>query len=110
MKLLIDELKKKAYSENSLLWSRIAKDLEKPTRQRREVNLSRINMHAKDNEIIVVPGKVLATGELSQKLTIAAWRFSKQAVEKIERAKSKAVSISELMNDNIKGKGVRIIG
>ncbi len=110
LKGLIEELRKKAYSGNAMLWKRIASDLEKPTRQRRCVNLSRINRHTKTGEIIIVPGKVLSAGNLDKSITIAAWQFSRQAVEKIARANAKAVSIAELMSTNPDGKNVRIIG
>ncbi len=110
LKSLIDELRKKAYSENIMLWRRIAEDLSKPTRQRRAVNLSRINRYTKADETVIVPGKVLSSGELDHSITIAAWQFSGQAREKIEGNKSKALSINELMKENIKGKKIRIIG
>ncbi len=93
-----------------MFWNRIASDLEKPTRQRRAVNLSKINRFTKENEIIVVPGKVLSSGELNHKLTIAAWQFSQKALEKINKKNAKAMTIQELMKTNIKEKRVRIIG
>ncbi|MCP3686220.1 MAG: 50S ribosomal protein L18e [bacterium] len=110
LKSLIDELKKKSFADNSLIWKRIAKDLEKPTRNRRAVNLSRINRFTKKDETIVVPGKVLAAGELDHSLTIAAWQFSQQAIDKITKANAKALSINDIMKQDIKGKKVRILG
>ena len=107
---LIGELKKKAYSENIPIFARIAEDLEKPTRQRREVNLSKIDRYAKKGELIIVPGKVLATGELSQSMTIAAWKFSQQALDKIYKANAKAITINELLKSGVKEAPVRIIG
>lgn len=107
---LITELKKKASVDGTVFWKRIATDLEKPTRQRRVVNLSRIDRHTKQGEIIVVPGKVLSDGELNHSLTIAAWQFSQKALDKINDKKAKAITIQELMKTNIKGKRVRIIG
>ncbi|MDP7115849.1 MAG: 50S ribosomal protein L18e, partial [Candidatus Woesearchaeota archaeon] len=64
MKTLIVELLKKASTDKIPLWKRVASDLSKPTRQRRIVNLSRINRFTKENETIVVPGKVLGDGLL----------------------------------------------
>ena len=107
---LITELKKKSSVDGVLFWKRIASDLEKPSRQRRVVNLSRINRNTKQGEIIVVPGKVLSDGELNHSITIAAWQFSKKALDKISEKKAKAISIHDLMKTNIKGKRVRIIG
>ena len=92
------------------MWKRVAHDLVKTGKNRRIVNLTRINRHTKENETIVVPGKVLGDGVLDHTLTIAAHSFSSHALEKIAEAKAKAISIEELMKEDIKGKRVRIIG
>ena len=107
---LIAKLNELARKENVRLWSRIAFELERPTRQRRIVNVSVLERYAKDGEFIVVPGKVLATGDLSHKLNVAAFRFSGTAVEKIAQAKGSCISIEELMKKNPKAKGIRIMG
>ena len=52
----------KAKSLDCKLWKRIAQDLSKSTRQRRIVNLYKINKFSKDGETILVPGKVLSVG------------------------------------------------
>jgi len=107
---LIQELKKKSIEEKVKIWKRIASDLEKPTRNRRIVNLSKIDKYTKNDEIIIVPGKVLGSGDLNKKLTIAAYAFSEQALDKIKSNDSKALHIEELMKNNPKGSKVRIIG
>ena len=107
---LLVELKDKGHKDNSPLLLRLENDLKKPTRQRRVVNLSKINRYTKDGETIVVPGKVLAAGELDHTVTIAAWKFSQQALDKIQKSKSKAIQISELMKEEIKGKKIRVFG
>ncbi|MBI4438611.1 50S ribosomal protein L18e [Candidatus Woesearchaeota archaeon] len=107
---LVSELKRVCYSSNSAFWRRIASDLERPSRNRRSVNLSRINRYTEEGETIIVPGKVLSSGMLDKKITIAAWQFSRQAVEKIGRCNSRAISIHELLKSNPEGKDVRIIG
>jgi large subunit ribosomal protein L18e len=78
-------LRKKAHQEQSNLWLRVAENLEKPTRSRVIVNISRIERNANDGETIVVPGKVLGTGELTKKVTIIAWQFSDDARMKISK-------------------------
>ncbi len=106
---LIQELKKLSSESNTSLWKRIALDLEKPTRQRRIVNISRINRYTKENENIIVPGKVLGSGILEHPVMVAAWQFSGQAKEKINKI-GKAIPIQDLMKQDIKGKRLRIIG
>ena len=107
---LVAELKKRSNDQKVNIWKRVANDLEKPTRKRRVVNLSRINRYTKENEIIIVPGKILGAGILEHKLTISAFQFSDGAKEKIEKAGSKIIPLLELSKDNPTGKGVRIIG
>ena len=109
LKGLIQELRKKAHEHGANIWKRLAEDLEKPTRQRRIVNLYKINKHTKDNETVVVPGKVLAVGELDHNVTVAAFTFSGAALDKINK-KGKAISINELIQEDPKGKRIRIMG
>jgi large subunit ribosomal protein L18e len=106
---LIRKLREESY-KGSAIWKKVADDLNVPTRERKIVNLSRINRFASENEVIVVPGKVLAAGELGCKVTIAASRFSEGSIEKIKSSGSSAMSIEELMKKNPSGKGIRIIG
>ena len=110
MKALIQELRKESSTQKTKLWKRIADDLEKPTRQRRAVNISRINRHTKENETIIVPGKVLGTGTLKHAVVIAAWQFSEGAKKRIEDAKGKCLSIPDLLKQKPKASDVRIIG
>jgi len=106
---LIAQLKKTSIEQDVGLWKRLAADLEKPTKQRRVVNLSRIEKCSKDNEVVVVPGKVLSMGELNKKVTVAAFNFSAEAYQKINKV-GKAMTIDELVKKNPKGSNVKIIG
>ena len=106
---LIEELKEKAREHDSSIWRRVAYDLEKPSRNRRVVNLSRINRYSSENEVVVVPGKVLSSGELDHSVTVAAFDFSDSAVSKISKI-GKVMKISELIQESPKGKKIRIIG
>ena len=108
--LLIQLLRKESSTQKADLWKRIADDLEKPTRQRREVNLSRISRFTKPQETIIVPGKVLGSGALAHSITIAAFAFSGSSQQKITEAKGKLLTIQELVKQNPKGKNVRILG
>jgi len=103
---LIRELKKLSNKEKVNIWKRVAKELERPTRKQREVNIWKINKVTKDNDTIIVPGKVLGEGELDHKVSVAAYQFSEGAKAKI----SNNMLIEELMQKNPKGSKVRIIG
>ena len=107
---LIGELKKRSNEQSVNLWKRVALDLERPTRNRRAVNLSRINRYTKENEVVVVPGKVLGSGMLDHKLTISAYQFSEQAKDKLEKNGSQIVNLLDLSKEKPNGKKIRIIG
>lgn len=107
---LIAELKKIAYQNKVPLWKRVAQDLELPTRKYREVNLTRINQVTEEGETIVIPGKVLGNGNLDHKVTIAAYSFSKGALERINEIDAKAVLLHDFIKQDIKGKRVKLIG
>lgn len=106
---LIDDLRKKSFETNSKFLKDISEKLNKPRRQRVEVNLSHIDKYAKKDETIIVPGVVLGFGELTKPLTISAWKFTHSARAKIEQSKCKVLSIQELVDKNPKGTKVRIM-
>ena len=110
VQILIGALRKESTTSKSALWDRIADDLEKPTRSRREVNLSKLARYTKPNETIVVPGKVLGAGAINHSLVVAALGFSTPARVQIEKTAGRAITIQELLKQNPKGKDIRIIG
>jgi len=107
---LIESLRKESSTQKAGLWNRIAEDLTMATRKRRIVNLSRLERFTKPNETIIVPGKVLGSGMLGHSIIVAALSFSTGARERIEQAKGKCITITELLKQNPKGKDIRIIG
>jgi len=90
------------------IWKKVSKKLSGPRRERIEANLYRINKKTKENDVIVVPGKVLGVGEIDHKLTIACLNCSKTARKKIESSGSKLLSIEELFEQNPEGKEVKV--
>ena len=107
---LIHELKKQANENDAPIWKDIALRLEKPSKNWPEVNLDRISKYTHEKETALIPGKVLSNGDLTKKVSIAAWSFSENSQEKIKKAGGKSISIEELMKNNPKGKDIRILG
>ena len=89
-------------------WLAVANLLLKPRRKKVAVNLTKINKLTKANDSVIVPGKVLSSGELEHNVTIAAFSSSKETQEKI-KAKGKLITIEELLKQNPQGKNVKII-
>ncbi|MEE2812312.1 MAG: 50S ribosomal protein L18e [Candidatus Thermoplasmatota archaeon] len=107
---LIGDLKAQTRSNGAALWRDVAQRLEKSRSNWAEPNLSRLSRYAADEKIILVPGKLLGSGNVEGKHTVAAYSVSNSARAKIEEAGGKVVSIQDLMNENPKGKGVYILG
>jgi len=106
---LIDDLLKASAENNAKVWKDIAERLAKPLRNYAEVNIGKIDRYLKENEIAVVPGKVLGGGDLTKPVIVAAWRFSESARRKIESTGGRALSIRDLIKENPSGKNIRII-
>jgi len=105
---LIRELKKKSIDEKANIWKSIALHLESPKQNRKTVNLYKIDKFSNGKEIIVVPGKVLGTGDVTKKINVYAFKFSQSALEKINK-NGKAGHIIDLIKDKTKPSQIRII-
>jgi len=107
---LIRFLKKESRENDAKIWRDVAKYLAKPRRKRITVNVSRLNRYTEKKETVVVPGKVLSTGNIDHPITVAAFAFSEKAKEKIKAAKGKPLSLLQLVKKNPKGSNIKIIG
>ena len=105
---LILTLKERANGNSAPIWKDIAKRLEVPSRNYAAVNISKINRHTADDDVLLIPGKVLGAGLLDHPVTVAALTFSESAAEKITEAGGKCLSLEEMMETNPKGSGIRI--
>ena len=90
-------------------WLDVASILSGSKKNRANINLEKINKEAKENETIVVPGKVLSVGEINKQIKIAAINFSAKAKEKLLKSKSEVFSILEEIKKNPEAKEVKIL-
>ncbi len=106
---LITELREKGFKEKSGFLLKIAEELARPSRSRAGVNLSKLEAACNAKEEAIIPGKLLADGNLTKALTIACLGSSEAAGKKVESAGGKIISIGQLVEKNPKGTGVRIV-
>ncbi len=83
---LIQSLYDKSMDSKSALWKDLAKRFESPRQNWAEINIKRLNWLTKKDETIVVPGKVLALGELDHKVDVYVFSASDNVKAKIEKA------------------------
>ncbi len=106
----ISQLKAKSRETGSALWRDVALRLSRSRSNWAQPNLSRMTRYAPEGAIIVVPGKLLGSGEVSGSPTVAAYSVSSSARDKIEQAGGKVMNLNELMDSNPDVKEVFILG
>jgi len=109
LRMVVSELRRISRKNKAAIWEKVAEFLCKPRRSRIEINVGQIERHAAKGDVIAVPGRVLGSGAIESKVTIAAHRFTNQAKQKIEKAGGKCLSLLELAEKYPKGSGVRIM-
>ncbi|WP_335998734.1 50S ribosomal protein L18e [Halorientalis halophila] len=105
---LIADLKSTARDAGGEVWGDVATRLEKPRRTHAEVNLGRIERYAREDETVVVPGKVLGSGVLQKEVTVAAVDFSGTAETKIDQV-GESITLEQALERNPNGADVRVI-
>jgi large subunit ribosomal protein L18e len=74
----------------------LARHLAKPARNKKPVNVTKIQRVATEKDVIAVPGKVLGAGEITKAVTVYALHFSKEAEQKITKAGGKCLHLDHL--------------
>lgn len=95
--------------KGAAIWSALAEDLDRSKRSRVAVNLSIINRHSTEGDVVAIPGKVLGSGSITHPVTVAAFSFSSTAIEKIKKAEGRAIGLKELIMDGTKPSKVKIL-
>lgn len=107
---MVKELKQASAKNDAPIWLKLAKLALKTSSSKRVVNLTQINDVTKEGEVIVVPGKILGTGNLSHKITLSSFSISNSAAKKIIESGGKIINFKEMIEKFPTGTGVRIIG
>ena len=106
----IAELKEASRKNDAPLWRSIATKLEGSSRNWPSVNVSRLEYHVNKNGKAIIPGKLMGTGIVTKKMTVAAYSFTESAREKINSAGGKCLTYNELIKKTPKGTDVVVIG
>jgi len=90
-------------------WLGLGKIISGSTRLYSSVNLGDIDSQTKAGDTVVIPGKVLSSGNLTKKVRICSLSISSSAKEKLKDTKSEYASIIDEIKGNSKATGVKII-
>lgn len=106
---LIKFFNKQAKVNKVKIWKYLADYLSKSKRSNIVVNIGKLVRFSSDGDTVAVPGKVLGSGLLNHKLSVAAFNFTPVARTKIEAAGGNCFDFYELVNKNPKGSNIKII-
>ncbi len=107
---MVKTLRGASKKNNAPIWEKLAELALKPTRAKRTINLGQLDKFVADNDVVIVPGKVLGTGSLSHKISICSFSISTTGAKKITESGGKILDISQIIKNHPTGKGVKIIG
>ena len=102
---------RRAFKKNKApIWRLLENELSGPRSNRREVNVRELANVTKNNEVVIVPGKVLGAGAIGHRLTVCTFSISEIAARKIIGSGGKIITLDDLVQNHPDGTGVRIIG
>ena len=92
-------LKKASKGGKGKIYATAARYLERSKRSRAKVNVGKIEHITKAGSVVLVPGKVLGVGNLSHKVIVGAYSFSKTSAEKILKVGGKTLTLSQIVKE-----------
>jgi len=105
---LVETLLSHSEEKEAPVWETVATYLSRPTRLRPEKNIRELDKEGNEDEILLVPGKVLGVGRTKKSLTVVAYKFSKTAKKHLEK-NGKTMTIQEALEKHSEGKNMRIL-
>ena len=90
-------------------WNKVSHLLSRPARKMISVNLDQLDKNSEEGDNIVVPGKILGTGDITKKIKIIAFSFSKAAEKKLREKKCELASILDEVKKNPKSQGIKVV-
>ncbi|MEK6888560.1 MAG: 50S ribosomal protein L18e [Nanoarchaeota archaeon] len=90
-------------------WLKLAHVLSGPTNKFSSINLGEIDEKAKEGDTILIPGKVLSSGDISKKVRIVALSISSSAKDKLKKTKSEFATILQEIKINPKANGLKVM-
>ena len=107
---MVKELKNASKKNDAPIWLKLAKSALKSNSNQKTVNLKKIDEISNDGNAIIIPGKVLGTGNISHKIILSSFSISNSAAKKIKDSGGEILKFSDMIERFPTGNGVTIIG
>jgi large subunit ribosomal protein L18e len=106
---LVVELRRAGKAHGAPIWTSVADRLERARHQVLPLNVGQLDRLTQPGDTVAVPGKLLAAGPLSKRLTVGAFAYSSEARAKVHAAGGTPLSLHELVKARPDGAGVRLL-
>ncbi|MEM0384852.1 MAG: 50S ribosomal protein L18e [Nitrososphaeria archaeon] len=110
IKEAIKKIRSASKTGNENFWSKVEEMILKPRSRRSEVNVGKISKLTKENDVVLVPGKLLGDGLIDHPVTVGALFASKSAIKKIVEAGGTFLPLTEFIERFPDGSNVKIFG
>jgi large subunit ribosomal protein L18e len=107
---LINDFEKLFRKTKKPLFERIIKELKKSSRQKRDINISKLNRYSIEGSNIIVLGKLLSSGEIDHKVNVIAFSYSDSAIDKLKKKGCSVILIDDLAKSGKVPSKVIILG
>ena len=87
------------------LWKRVYSLSAVPARNRRSVNLYKLEKNTIEGDNVIIPGKLLSEGKITHKLNVCAIEYSAATLKSLSSSNCKVLSL----DDMLKAEKVKII-
>lgn len=104
------DLKRLSGTHAAPIWKRVSEFALKTTRSKRIINVNGIEKLTKDGDVVVFPGKVLGTGDITHDISLFCFDISKTAASKVKSAGGRILDYKTLIDERPKGTGVVLLG
>lgn len=110
-RLLIRKLEKASVTQKNRLWKTVADQVAKPRRERVSINVQKLEKLSEKfgKKTLLVAGKVLAGGNMTKAVSVAAMEYSELGKQKIKTMKGNAWTLNELLESKIKPSDIVIV-
>ena len=110
IKETLEKLEKVYKEKNETFWSSIAEMISRSNSRRPIVNVGKISQLTKENDVVLIPGKILGDGLVDHSVTVGALFMSKSACKKITTAGGSMLNLVEFAEKYPDGSGVIVMG
>ncbi|MXY61428.1 MAG: 50S ribosomal protein L18e [Cenarchaeum sp. SB0665_bin_23] len=103
-------LKRKSVTHKAPIWKKVSEFALKTTVSKRVINVNGIEKLTKDGDVVVFPGKVLGTGDITHSISLFCFDISRTAASKVRDAGGRILDYETLTNEKPTGTGVILLG